>query len=89
MAADAHGPSEDELLREESTPGTTDTGSMFAALIQEMKKMNKNVPFRPSSAHPIMDPSSVLWTPSGPRYRLPSGPAVFLQDNIGKNSTNK
>ena len=41
--ADVDGPSEDELLREESTPGPTSTGSMFAALLQEMKKMNENI----------------------------------------------
>ena len=41
--ADAGGPSGDELLREESTPGPTSTGSMFAALLQKMKKMNENV----------------------------------------------
>ena len=39
----ADGPSEDELLREESTPGPTSTGSMFAALLPEMKKMNENI----------------------------------------------
>ena len=43
MAAEADGASEDDLLREESTPGPTDTGSMFAALLQEMKKMNENI----------------------------------------------
>ena len=43
MAAEADGASEDELLREESTLGPTDTGSMFAALLQEMKKMNENI----------------------------------------------
>ena len=41
--ADADSPSEDELLRLESTPVATSTGSMFAALPQEMKKMNENI----------------------------------------------
>ena len=37
------GPSEEELLREESTPGPTYTGSMFVALLLEMRKMNENI----------------------------------------------
>ena len=41
--ADEEGPSEQELLREESTPGPTYTGSMFAGLLQEMRKMNENI----------------------------------------------
>ena len=41
--ADKEGPSEEELLREESTPGPTHTGSMFAALLQEMRKINENI----------------------------------------------
>ena len=41
--ADEHGPSEDDLLRDDSPPGPTDTGSMFVALLQEMKKMNENI----------------------------------------------
>ena len=41
--AGADGPSEEELLREESTPDPSNTGSMFAALFQEMKKMNENI----------------------------------------------
>ena len=41
--ADEEGPSEEELLRGESTPGPTYTGSMLAALLQEMRKMNENI----------------------------------------------
>ena len=41
--ADEEGPSEEELLREEITPGPTYTGSMFAALLLEMRKMNENI----------------------------------------------
>ena len=43
MTAEAGSASEDELLREESTPGPADAVSMFAALLQEMKKMNENI----------------------------------------------
>lgn len=43
MTAEAGSASEDELLREESTPSAADAGSMFAALLQEMKKMNENI----------------------------------------------
>lgn len=55
--ADADGPSEEELLREESTPGPTYTGSIFAALLQEMRKMNENIlaitePTEPSEESP-------------------------------------
>ena len=41
--ADVHGPSQEDLLREASTPGPTSTGSKFAALLQEMKKMNESI----------------------------------------------
>lgn len=41
--ADADDPSEEDLLREASTPGPTSTGSKFAALLQEMKKRNENI----------------------------------------------
>ena len=42
MTTEAGSASEDELLRE-STLGPADAGSMFAALLQEMKKMNENI----------------------------------------------
>jgi len=35
--------SEEELLREESTLGPPYSGSMFAALLNQMKKMNENI----------------------------------------------
>lgn len=41
--ADADGPSEEELSRQESILGSTATESIFAALLQEMKKMNENI----------------------------------------------
>ena len=41
--ANSDGPSKEELLREESTPDPTSTGSTFAILLQEMKKMNENI----------------------------------------------
>ena len=55
--ADKEGPSEKELLREESTPGPTYTGSMFPALLQEMRKINENIlaitePTEPSEESP-------------------------------------
>jgi len=43
MTAEAGSASEDELLREESTLSPADAGSMFAALLQQMKKMNENI----------------------------------------------
>ena len=43
MTAGAGSASEDELLREESTLGPADAGSMFAAILEEMKKMNENI----------------------------------------------
>jgi len=43
MTAGAGSPSEGELLREESTLGPADARSMFAAILQEMKKMNENI----------------------------------------------
>lgn len=41
--AHADGPSEEDLLSETSKPGPTSTGSKFAALLQEMKKMNESI----------------------------------------------
>ena len=43
MTAGAGSASEGELLREESTLGPADAGSMFAAILEEMKKMNENI----------------------------------------------
>ena len=41
--ADADSPSEEELLREESTPGPTYAASMFTTLLKKMKKTNENI----------------------------------------------
>jgi len=78
MTAEAGSASEDQLLREESTPGPADAGSMFAALLQEMKKMKENIlaksepakssegsPERNNNASELLDERVAVLTASG------------------------
>ena len=78
MTAEAGSASEDELLREESTPGPADAVSMFAALLEEMKKMNENIlaksepgessegsPERDNDASESLDVAALTVTASG------------------------